>query len=280
MKENLKEISESPLFNEHKKKKVFKEGDIVYFVKGYSRYGYKGINLPPYIVGFGMVSQQIGEVVYVDYLEKAEDRYIDGMPIDEFVNNSKLHEWKKLPKGWTYDMWLYKRENRTSPDYEKLYKEIKPTINEPELLKRAYDLGLIVKSGSKFRGEIKIEVSKHGTYRVYPNYPMLRDPAYTSIDCRDLYLTYEEAQNEVDKIFAEINRQASLTDYEWAVEQIDKTLDRWQLYSGATDDEKNKYRQFLLNLKNVEDVITTLSGDGAILWKYTNNVKWRTITIT
>jgi hypothetical protein len=63
---------------------------------------------------------------------------------------------------------------------------------------------------------------------------------HTSIRPDKAFFTYAEAQKEVDANNAELERIANLSDYDWSVEQIDKTLNIWQKLCGATDEEKQK----------------------------------------
>ena len=61
-------------------------------------------------------------------------------------------------------------------------------------------------------------------------------------------------KKEADANNAEIIRIANLSDYDWSIEQIDNTLNMWQKICGATDEEKQKYRDWILKLKNIENV--------------------------
>ena len=75
-----------------------------------------------------------------------------------------------------------------------------------------------------------------------------------SIVSPKLYFKYDEAKKVVDENIAEFKRQASLTNYEWAVEKIDNILGWWKFLNGATNEDVEIYRNWILSLKNVEDV--------------------------
>lgn len=77
----------------------------------------------------------------------------------------------------------------------------------------------------------------------------------------------KKPKKEHDAYYAELERQSALSDLEWSIEQIDKTLDRWKGLSGATDKEVQNYREWLLGMKRVEDLETRISG-GCLQWKY------------
>ena len=81
----------------------------------------------------------------------------------------------------------------------------------------------------------------------------------------NIYFTYEEAKKEVDDNIAEFNRQAELSEYDWCVEQIDKTLSRFKFYKGLSDEEINQYREWILGLDNIENTfkIKVIAEDGS-----------------
>ena len=101
---------------------------------------------------------------------------------------------------------------------------------------------------------------------------------HVSIRPDKVYFTYETAFEEADKLNKEIKRQASLTDYEWSVEQIEKTLWRWKTLSGLSEEEMNMYKEWLLHMENVEDIETRIYG-GQIQWKYADKKRWNYIEL-
>lgn len=224
-----------------------------------------------------MVDEQFSDVICVDFLETKENRYIDGIHIDEFRKENDP-KFKKLPKGWTYNTKLYELETITDPEDEKLFNELCVRIDNPESLKKAFELGLLVKSDTKFHGNIETDITKEG-YRVITKYPMWQHhQTHTSIRPDKVYFTYQEAKEEVNENIAEMKRQAALSDYEWSVEQIDKTLEFWRYITDATDEEVSVYRKWILDMKNVEYIETRIFG-GNIQWKYEKNKKWNNITL-
>ena len=82
----------------------------------------------------------------------------------------------------------------------------------------------------------------------------------------------------VDENIAEFKRRASLTDYEWAVEKIDNILGKWKFLNGATNDDVEIYRNWILSLKNVEDVDVRIWQNN-IQWKYWKNKRWNNIEL-
>lgn len=248
-----------------KPERVYQNGDIVYWCH-LNRDG-------RYIVEWGMVDQQSGDIVYVDYLQQRENRYVNDIPIDDFKSEEG---YRKLPKGWTYDTHLY--AITTKPREEDEYMKTLDLKN-PADLKSAYDKGYLVKREKIFTGNIEADITKQG-YRIIKSYPMWHNPKpnYVSALCHKVYPTYEEALAEVNANIAELHRQAELSDYDWSVEQIDKELDRWQKIYGHTTELKNQYREWILALDDVEDIEVRVSL-GEIQWKYVKNKKWRNIEL-
>lgn len=242
---------------------TFKKGDIVYWCHndGNGRY----------TVHYGMVSDQFSDAVIIDYLEPRERRLVNGIPIDEFEDN-KYH---KLPKGWTYNTDLYEIEYTELSEEEKSFKW---DFKKPEIIKDAYDKGYLVKSETIFHGVVEAKITKEG-YRVVKKYPYWKHHIdYVSIRPDKVYFTYDEANKEVQANINEFKRQAELSDYDWSVEQIDKTLGRWKNLTSASDLDIKQIRNFLLGMKNVEDIETRLFG-GNIQWKYWKNKKWLNIEV-
>lgn len=99
-----------------------------------------------------------------------------------------------------------------------------------------------------------------------------------SIVSPKLYFKYDEAKKVVDENIAEFKRQASLTNYEWAVEKIDNILGRWKFLNGATNEDVEIYRNWILSLKNVEDVDVRIWQNN-IQWKYWKNKRWNNIEL-
>lgn len=237
-------------------------GDIVYWCR------HNGND--DYSVRWGMVDEIFADVVIVDYLELKELRLVDGVPIEDFVSEER---YRKLPKDWSYNTSLFKITLR---DYEPPIDNYSP--KNPYDIKKAYELGLLVKSKTIFHGTIEAEITKEG-YRIRKTYPMWQHHIdYVSIIPYKLYSTYEEASKEVENNIAEFHRQANLSDYDWSVEKIDETLNGWQRYYDASDIERNKYKEWLLSRPRVED-IETRTCCGNIQWKYWKNKKWNNIEL-
>lgn len=244
--------------------KRFNQGDIVYWC-------HHGGNAD-YSVKYGMVDEQFSDAVVIDYLVPRDRRRVNGVSIDEFQSEQR---YRKLPKGWTYNTKLFEL---TWDDLSYEESIFILDVTKSETIKEAYDKGYFVKDSTIFHGIIESEVTKDG-FRIVKKYPMWQHHIdHVSIRPDKIYLTYEEAKKEVDENIAEFHRQASLSDYDWSVEQIDKTLERWRYITDSSPKAMNGYRDWLLDLKNVEDIETRVFG-GNIQWKYWKNKKWNYIEL-
>ena len=243
--------------------KRFNQGNIVYWCH---QRGHE------YSVHYGMVDEQFSDAVCIDYIVPRERRLVDGVPISEFESEQR---YRKLPKGWSYDTKLFEITYEPLTEDEIVFKI---DITKPETLKTAYEKGYLVKDSTIFHGQIEDEITKDG-YRIVKKYPRdLHHIDHTSVRSDKVYFTYEEAQKEVEDNIAEFYRQASLSDYDWSVEQIEKTLNLWKGLSGSSDNEVKQYRDWLLGMSNVEDIEVRLFG-GNIQWKYWKNKRWNYIEL-
>ena len=239
--------------------KRYNTGDIVYWCH---QHGNK------YAVHFGRVDEQYSDAVLIDYLRGNENRLINGIPFNEFESETR---YRKLPKGWTYDTELF--ELTTEKNMQSI------NIKNPSEIIEAYNKGVLVKDSEISQVVVEAEVDKNKGYRIIKSYPQWQyHISRVSVRPDRIYSTYEEAQKEVDENISEFYRQANLSEYDWSVEQIDKTLNFWAALKGINNEAKKIYREWLLSLNNVEDIETRTYGS-EIQWKYWKNKKWNNIEI-
>jgi len=225
-------------------------------------------------VGWGLVDEVFHDVICINIIEPRENRVIvtpEGkIPIDELP---PVTRWYKLPKGWTYNTQLFDIEYAHYDGDDSVI-----DITNPENILDLYKRGLLVNASTRFHGSLETEISKEG-WRIAKKHPAGYDrKTHTSIYPFKCFDNYKNAKADVDAYEAELRRQASLSDYEWSVEEIDKVLNRWAKLYGEPDDIKNRYREWLLSLKDVEDIEVRCSG-GAIQWKYWKNKRWNNIEL-
>lgn len=253
----------------------FPIGSIVYWVSDQKRLiiGGKG----RYGINFGTVIEHYSGETRIQLYNILDTRTINGIPVKEFETPTR---WQKLPKNWNYDTPLFKIEYQEIPNVSKY---IKLTCSN-DILKAIED-GWLVKRQVNDYCRFEADIDKSKGWRIIRKYdPLDSDQAikgipYTTVRFDKLYATYAEAQQKIDDIEAEWKRQSELSDYEWAIEEIDHTLDHWAELYRISDDIKEKYRNWILELKNIEDVEVRLVN-GGIQWKYFKNKRWSNIDLS
>ena len=242
-------------------------GEVAYYARENS-WDHRQHGSSRYSVHWGIVENHyLGEVCLQLY-EPFDRRMINGIPIKEFRTPT---EWQKLPKGWTYSTQLY--ELGWNDWKEDIAKNMPCRLDHPEDLKAAIEEGLFVKVQDNDHCEIGTEIDKHG-FRIVRSYPMGKYyPTYASVRCDRLYRTYDEAQKWIDEYEAELNRQAALSDYEWSVELIDKTIAKAKFFGYITEDQAVEAKERLLAMDDVENLHTRV-GNGKIEYRYERHKRW------
>lgn len=243
--------------------KDFKHDDIVYWVtKDY---------YSNYYVTYGVIDCLSDSGAMIDLLSIYERRRVNGIPINEFESETKF---KKLPKGWTWNTELFEI---TFDNFDKWTKDDYLSLTDAENVKRLLDKGILVRTREIFDGEIQAEITKEG-YRIIKTYPMFRRTKQKSatVPYHKLYHDFKSAEKEAESLNAEIERQATLTDEEWSIEQIEHDIARYKKLYGVPDEEANKILNVLKSDKKVVDIETRIFG-GEFQWKYWKNKKWNTI---
>lgn len=219
---------------------------------------------------WGVVEEIYSDGYAITLYELVDCRTIDGIPVGEY---GFFQDYKKLPKNWNYDMDLVKLRF----DNHKSLMEIKINYKDIDSIQNAIDKGVLVKPSSQDRsGYPESEITKEG-YRIVWKHDFFSScsnkrqrPSYEIVNWRHIYSTYEEAKNIVDAYQAELKRQADLSDYDWSLEQIDKTLNR----ACFIDTEgKTKIKKWLIDNTSIENVDIRCSC-GYPEWKYEKNKKW------
>lgn len=252
------------------------EGKVVYFVK-------HDYIIGAYYVCYGIIDCvfEYDKKVVVDYLRFPDTRHINGIHIRMFEET----RWMKLPKEWAdpdhRSNVLYEEDFRTHDYYwDRRVREL--DWRNPDSIKKAYENGLFVlmRDSHEHLYKIETEIDKYKGYRVVKKAKSMYEyePTHNTYDFDKIYATYEEAKAVADVERAELERQARLTDEEWSIEQIQKTLNHWQNCYNVTDEEKKRMFDEIMTFKNIEDIETRMLG-GVIQWKYWKNKKWNNIIL-
>ena len=244
--------------------KSFPIGSVVYFLRNKKHSSEKEIY-------YGTVIEHYASEIAIQLYEMIDVREIDGIPVNEFDTPT---EWHKLPKGWTWDITLFEVEWKMT----KFQRNYEMDLRKPDDILKAINDGILVKVSENDHAMFRSEVDSKLGWRIVREYSEDWMTDYTCEPFYQCYATWEEAQAELDEILEENQRQASLTDYEWSVEQMDEKLNRWAYIYSIAPEAKKQVRDRLLALDNFEDVCLRISG-GGLEWKYDRNKRWIRIEV-
>lgn len=257
----------------------YKNGDIVYWCQ--YQQGECHIH-------FGMVDTQFSDAICIDLLVPKDCRTVEGVPIKDWTPDNRQ---RKLPKSWTGDTKLFEYGYiyDISEDDEKfmcdLMNEKEFVITDKEKIMDVFNRGCLVKSKDNCHCIVDTEIGQ-GTWtlrmktsKIAGYAPYYGGIDYVSVSPYRVYDTYEEALAEKNEYEAEFKRIQDLSDLEWSIEQIDNTLNRWAGMYDISDKMKKAYREFLMELSNLEDVEVRIFGK-EIQWKYWKNSRWRNIEVS
>lgn len=220
-------------------------------------------------IRFGTVDSYYTYEVCVQLYDFCERRMIDGVPVEKIETPTR---WRKLPKGWTYSTELFKLTERP-------FSNVKFNLSNPEDIIKAIEQGILVPAQERDYCHFEDVIDKANGWRIERKYnPYEGHCSYISLRYDKVYTTYNEAKAALDEELAEFQRQSELSDYDWSLEQIDKELTRWATIYGVSSEEKQRYREWLLGLDNLEEVEVRVF-DGQIQWKYVKSKKWMSIEV-
>lgn len=242
----------------------YESGEIVYFV---NRNGTSNAHF----VDIGVVDEQYSDGVRIDVLRPYDTRCVNGVPINEFETEQK---YKKLPKGWTYDTKLFEITYK-GKDIDATFGKMK--VSNREDVKKAYEAGYLVKASTLFSGVIEADITKEG-YRIVKKYPMWQrvEPTNMVLPTDKIYRNYDECNVWIENYNAELERQVSLSDNEWSLEQIDKTIGRFCKINGLDEIEKERYHNFFAEMDNIEDIEARIFNNN-IQYKHWKRKKWNDV---
>jgi hypothetical protein len=248
-----------------------KEGQIVFFLERHNTQPHD------FYIGYGVVDFYSCTDVCVDWLGRKDNRIVvtlDGKRTHfaEFKNDT---EYRKLPKGWTYDTKLYDIEYDNS-DAETINK-ILSLKGVDKQVRTAYDCGILVKKTLTDYEGIDATVDKDG-YKLSRKLQMwVQHRTGGTYRYDELFATFVEAKKALDDYEAEQTRIANLSDREWVLEDVHKTVNRHKNIYHESDEYYENVLDFFENrCDNVEDVDVRIYG-GVIQWKYYNKKKWNSL---
>ena len=250
---------------------MFPIGSVVYYIKDDCTAGDNR-----YSVDFGIVNGYLSSrEIQIEMYDVCECRTINNIPVQNIVTPTR---WRKLPKGWSIGKPLVKRGSIKLED--KFPEASGLNISNPKDVLNAISMGLYVKVKDKDYGSLEVELGSMTGWRLVRNYGKYQKtpPSYKTLRLSETYASYEEAKAVINDIHKEWERQANLSDEEWSIEQIDQTLDRWAGVYRVPVEIKHQYRQWLMELDNIEEVETRVYM-GDLQWKYWKNKTWNSIVL-
>ena len=254
------------------------EGSVAYYIR-------KRHN--KYFVEYGIVYQHYHDCVIIQNLALRDRRMVNSIyskkPIP-FKDFPYVTPWYKLPKGWNWDTRLFSIENEDMSKEEREWFD-NGRIDNPESIIEGYNKGYLVNVRDvpyetidtvieKSDGYKLIKKSRESERIIDPNRPV----DTVGVSHLQLFNTYAEAKAACKKAEQELIDQSEMTDLDWTIHLMDNDLNRWARNYGISDENKRRARSFLMELKDLENVETRVTGEG-IQYKYWNKTKWMTVPI-
>lgn len=218
---------------------------------------------------WGVIEDIYSDGYAISLYELIDYRCIGKIPVAKYDFSQT---YKKLPKGWNYDTDLINLEWNRPEELANVKFDY-----SIESLQNVIDKGLFVRPSSQdSSGYPNVDITKDG-YRIvwkhdlYSFDPTKRNRSdYVIVNWRYVYSSYGEVSDIITAYNNELKRQAELSDYDWPLEQIDKTLGHCYF---VDENGRLKIKQWLIDNTKIEDVEIRSFG-GYPEWKYEKNKKW------
>ena len=253
-------------------------GSVVYYIR-------KSKNR--YHVDYGLVYEHYHDCVIVQRLMPRDRRLViseffkQPVPFKEFPYQT---EWRKLPKGWSWDTRLFTIEDEEIKGEEKLFIETY-TWDNPDNISEGSSKGYLVNVRDVPFETIQSVIEKANGYKLVrksqeserildPNRPI----DTVGIDFYQCFSTYAEAKAACDKAEAELFDQADMSELEWSKYLIENDLNHWKRVQGISDENVSRARDYLFALKDLEDIETRVVMEG-LQYKHWKRTKWMTVPI-
>lgn len=240
-----------------------------------------------YSVKYGIVYQHYHDCVIIQNVDLRDRRMVKSIyskkPIP-FKDFPYATPWYKLPKGWNWDTRLFEIIDEGMTEDEKEWFD-NGRIDKPESIIEGYNKGFLVNVRDipyetidavieKAEGYKLIRKSRESERIIDPNRPV----DTVGVCHLQIFDTYAEAKEACRKAEQELLNQAEMSDLDWTIHLMDNDLNRWAKNYGISDENKARARQFLMELKDLENIETRVALDG-IQYKYWKNTKWMSVPI-
>lgn len=239
-----------------------------------------------YFVDFGIVYEHYSDCVVLQKITFRDRRLVISeftkapVPFKDFPHQT---EWRKLPKGWSWDTQLFRLISADMPPEEA---DFKIRLDDPATIIEAYNRGYLVNVRDVPPEHLHSIIERENGYKIvkerddaWPqHYGNHIPPDTVGIDFLQCFGMYEAAKAACDRAEGELQEQAEMSDLDWAIHLIDADLNRWQAMYSVSEENKQRARKLLMRLDNLENVETKVDG-GYIWWRMFGLRRWRCVPI-
>lgn len=221
-----------------------------------------------YDVHFGIVLEHYAHEIALQHIVPPNNMLVDGVPIAEFP---EVTEWRKLPKGWSWDTRLFEISYAERPS--------RPVVDlrDPNQILKAYADGDLVDAQYNSHPVVEAEIDHRLGYRLYKNYEKSTIIAPTiALDWRQVFTSYDEANARCIAYQDRLNRLADMDDDEWSLSLIEDDIYRWVNMNPGKD--VAEALEWILSRGDVETIETRLM-DGKLEWKREKNRRWMEVPV-
>lgn len=245
-----------------------KEEIVVYWIERLYRWPGSQSIANEYTVQYGLLREICPDVIVVERLDIDWRREIDGTPIEDFVTPS---EWRKLPKGWSWNTRLFTIANGLIPEQLNEY-----IVTRPEDVLRAYHDGVLKRVADIDYSKFSTEITKQGWRIVRDIYQTEYHPMSATLSWHEAYDNGKDAYAEANRLNKELAQTADMTDHEFNVFDMDNMLNSVPWHAPEI---REQYREFLLSLSDFDDLEFRYSTTEGIQWKHWKKRKWNSIQL-
>lgn len=248
-----------------KNAETVKAGDIILFER------WKGLKVETYL---GLVTNVFMDGAWVETLTRKEEFEFEDSG-EKITKDMFPTEWKRIHGKKIPEIPEYVRTEDSKESYEVCKKA--DTI---QYMKKAYEEGHIVTWDKNvfFNAKIKQEFYRDNvSYRLNLEYFVYdRKPESVHIPWDEMWTDIEELDKHQKAVMEEMKRISDLSDYQYSVEMMDKSLSTWRGLYSISDKQYEDVRAWLLERKNFEDVEVRVKFK-EVQWKYFKDKKWRDV---
>ena len=219
-----------------------------------------------YCIRFGLLDSVYPGNVLVRCLEVDYKRTIDGIPVSDFQTPT---DWKKLPRGWTWNTRLFEVKNNFNP-----FDDCKYDLLTQDGIRKAVEDGYLAETGSIDHSVFSTEVTKQGWRIVRDIYQQPYHPATMILQMDEVFDDGYEAQMKAVHLNDELYSTTEMSDHDYNVAELDELLNKIPF----TDDEaKQRYREQILSLADFDDLEFRYSTTDGLQCKHWKRRRWYTI---